>query len=156
MGLSNLVLPCDPCSDPAQHRRLMLYRVSPVKAGRYDDFDHRVQFVAPWLRDTQFGTASNHSLRYSDVPDAVFRIAFHGSEISWVHTAAANRGIAAVFVDGKTRGEIDLYSPQTQWQRRAVFQAPDKAHHIFEIRVLSRKNPQSTGGFVDVDALIVR
>jgi hypothetical protein len=125
----------------------MLYRITPVGAGRCDDFDHRVRFASEWSRDTQFADASNHSLTYSDIPNAAFRVAFHGAEISWVHTMAANRGIAAIYVDGRPRGEVDLYSPATESGR---------GDHIFEVRILNRKNPRSSGTFVDVDALIVR
>jgi len=134
----------------------LVFWPTPVTAGQYDDADHRVRFSGHWARDMQFGEAANHSITYSGLPGDRCRLTFRGSEIGWVHTKASNRGMGAVYVDGRLCGELDLYSPETVWQDRAVFSANGDGKHTFEVRILGRKNPQSSGTFVDVDALIVR
>jgi len=128
---------------------------TPVTAGQYDDADHRVSFLGDWTRGLQFPAAANRSLTYSETPGDGFRLVFRGSQVAWVHTKALNRGIAEVSVDGTPRGEVDLYSPTTVWQNQVVFTAPE-GMHTFEVKILDKKNPRSSGRYVDVDALIVR
>jgi hypothetical protein len=128
---------------------------TPAPPGQYDDFDPRIRFLANWSHDPQFAAAANHSLTYSDIPDAAFRFQFQGSAVCWVYTKASNRGIAQVFVDAVPRGEVDLYSPVTVWQARTVFGSPGANRHTLEVRILERKNPKSSGRYVDVDELIV-
>ena len=129
---------------------------APAARGEYDDFDPRIRFVANWSHDPQFDSAANHSLTYSDIPGAAFRFQFKGSAICWVYTRAQNRGIAGTFIDGIPRGEVDLYSATTVWQARTFFASPDEGAHILEVRILGKKNPGSSGIFVDVDELIVQ
>jgi hypothetical protein len=59
-------------------------------------------------------------------------------------------------VDGRLLGEVDLYSPSTLWQSESVFRGFGEGEHVFEIRVLNRKDPRSSGTYVDLDELIVR
>jgi len=128
---------------------------APTPPGRYDDFDPRIRFFAHWSHDPQFAAAANHSLTYSDIPDAAFRFQFRGSAITWVYTKALNRGVAEVRVDGESRGTVDLYSPDTVWQARTVFDGLGTGAHVLEVRILDKKNPRSAGRYVDVDELIV-
>jgi hypothetical protein len=129
---------------------------APAPPGRYDDFDTRIRFLANWSHDPQFEPAANHSLTYSDLPDASFQFRFKGSTVSWVYTKALNRGIAAVSIDGVPRGDVDLYSEATVWQARTDFTMADGGEHTLEVRISGRKNPSSSGTFVDLDELIVQ
>jgi hypothetical protein len=124
-------------------------------AGVYDDPDPRISFFGYWSHDAQFAQAANHSVTYSDVPGASFQFTFRGTAITWVYTKALNRGIAQVFLDGQPRSEVDLYAPDTAWQSRSVFRAAGQGDHVFEVRILNRPNPRSSGNYVDVDELIV-
>lgn len=124
--------------------------------GRYDDLDPRISYIANWSHDTQFPQTANRSVTYSDVPGAAFRLTFHGAAITWVYTRAANRGIAEVLLDGQPQGEVDLYAPATAWQSSSVFRAAAAGDHTFEVRVLNRRNPRSSGNYVDVDELVVQ
>jgi hypothetical protein len=124
--------------------------------GEYDDLDPRIRFVANWSHDLQFDSAAGHSLTYSDTVGARFRFKFKGSAIGWIYTRASNRGIAETYIDGLSRGEVDLYSPTTVWQARTVLTTPGDGEHTFEVRILGKKNPGSSGSFVDVDRLIVQ
>ncbi len=123
--------------------------------GRYDDLDPRVRFVRQWSHDTQFADAAHHSLTYSDIPSAAFQLTFRGSAISWVYTKALNRGMAEVLVDGKQQAEVDLYSAATVWQSKTSIQGLPAGEHTFEVRILGRRNPLSSGNYVDVDELII-
>jgi hypothetical protein len=142
--------------DAVQRAEAELRADPPAPPGRYDDFDLRIRYFAHWSHDTQFASASHQSLTYSDVPNASFHFAFHGSSITWIYTKALNRGMAEVFIDGQSSGEVDLYSPETIWQSSTSFRAPNDGDHILEIKLLARKNPQSSGAYIDVDELVVR
>ena len=128
----------------------------PVPPGRYDDLGLHIRYRSDWSHDLQFASAANHSLSYSDEPNASFQFAFRGSAVTWVYTKAANRGIAEAFVDGRSVGQVDLYSPRTVWQSRTVFGSLSAGKHLLEVKVLNRKNPLSSGTYVDLDELIVQ
>jgi hypothetical protein len=127
----------------------------PVPPGAYDDTDPHMRLREPWTRDPQFQEAHRHTLTYSDLPGAAISLAFSGSAITYVFTGASNRGIAEVWLDGRLRGTIDLYSPVTAWKSRRRFEGLGPGGHVIEIRVTGKRNPQAAGCFVDLDALIV-
>ena len=74
----------------------------------------------------------------------------------YVYTKAPNRGIALVTIDGSSTQTVDLYDPQIVWQARTRFGGLKTGRHQMEIRVLGRHNPDSSGNFVDIDALVGR
>ena len=53
-------------------------------------------------------------------------------------------------------GQVDLYSSESIWQSRTEFGGLSAGEHALEVKVLGRKNAQSSGSFVDVDELIVQ
>ena len=80
---------------------------------------------------------------------------FTGREVTWVYTAAQNRGTAEVAVDGAVRGRVDLYSPSVAWQAEFAVSGLPIGKHTLAVRILPEKNAASTGQFVDVDSLVV-
>jgi hypothetical protein len=127
---------------------------SAAPPGRYDDFDPRIFYYAHWTHGPDFTGAAHRSLTYTDIPDASFRFAFRGSKITWVYTKAYNRGFARARIDG-AESEVDLWGAGIAWQSRTVFELAENGVHTLEIKVLPKKNPQSSGNFVDIDELIV-
>lgn len=127
----------------------------PVPPGSYDDTDPHVHLREPWTRDPQFQDAYSHTLTYSNLPGAAISMAFSGSAIAYVFTAASNRGIAEVWLDGRLKSAVDLYSPITAWKSQRKFAALGPGGHVIEIRVTGKRNPRAVGSFVDLDALIV-
>jgi len=63
--------------------------------------------------------------------------------------------MAAVTIDGKPRGIVDLYGPAVEWQARTTYGNLNLGAHTIQIQVLGRKRPESKGSFVDVDAIVV-
>jgi hypothetical protein len=122
----------------------------PAPAGTYDDFDPRIRYFAHWSHDPQFDGPANHSLTYSDLPNAAFQFRFRGNAITWVYTKAANRGSVHVFIDGTPRGEVDLFAPETQWQSHTRFADLAAGDHTLEVR-----NAGKPGRYIDLDELIV-
>jgi hypothetical protein len=126
-----------------------------VPAGTYDDPDSRICLHAAWTRDTQFQNAERHTLTYSNIPGASASLSFQGNAVTYIHTLATNRGIAEVFVDGRLKERVDLYSPVTVWKSRTRYECLGAGAHVIQIRVTGEHNARACDSFVDLDALIV-
>jgi hypothetical protein len=72
-----------------------------------------------------------------------------------VYTNAPNRGLAAIIVDGVSKGTVDLYSPTVERQSSSRFCCLGTGKHVVAIRVLGQNSPGSTGQFVDPDGFRV-
>jgi hypothetical protein len=123
--------------------------------GTFDDVNNEIKYTGVWAHSS-FPAAANKTVSYSNDTGAVARLSFAGTEITYIYTKAFNRGVAAVKVDGISRGDIDLYSPKVVWQARKLFGGLTAGKHTFELIVAGRKQAAATDQFVDVDALIVR
>jgi bacillopeptidase F len=123
--------------------------------GSTDDTSSGIAYAGRWERGT-FRGAFNGSLTYSDVPGATARWQFEGTAFDYVYTKAFNRGLAVVAIDGSERGTVDLYAPAIEWQAVTTFGGLPAGRHTVEIRVAGRRDPASSGSFVDIDALAGR
>ena len=123
--------------------------------GIYDDFDPSILLRGDWERADEFEQAFRHTVTFTDIVGAEIRFAFEGSELTYVFTRAANRGIAAVTIDGAAKGTIDLYSVDPEWQSSVVFTGLGAGRHLLVIRVTGESRAGSTGKYVDLDALKV-
>jgi len=124
--------------------------------GSYDDTDLVISYWGDWTGGRQFDKAANGTVTFSNRRGDWFRFVFEGSDVTWFYTKALNRGRAEVFLDGASRGVVDLYSRATVWQARAVYTGLGRGMHTLEVRVLGEKDPAATDSFVDVDLLLVR
>jgi putative flippase GtrA len=127
----------------------------PLTPYGYDDPDERIEYSDDWYSDHQFAPPWGHTLVYTGQAGEWFRVTFKGIAIRYVYTAAANRGIAQVLIDGKEQKRLNLYSKDTKWQSWERFADFAPGVHTLEVRVTGEKDPQSSGTVVDLDALIV-
>ena len=121
----------------------------------YDDTSDSLAFQGDWARAQSFPQASGQKLSYSDAVGSSVRFAFLGSKVTYVYTAASNRGFARVAIDGHFKQELNLYSSSTRWQSVAVFNGLGTGAHTIELFVTGHARPESTGRFIDVDAFRV-
>ena len=126
-----------------------------LPAAADDDASPAVVYSGNWGAGA-FRSAFRGTLTFSDEPGAVARFSFEGTELQYIYTKAFNRGMALVTIDGSARATIDLYDPQIVWQAHTVFGGLKPGPHHAEIQVLGRRNPASTGDFIDIDALMGR
>ncbi len=126
-----------------------------ARPGFYDDTDPALLFLGDWSHDGSFRQPDRQTISYIDVPGAQVSISFQGSAFLYIFTMAPNRGIAAVTVDGKDAGMVDLYAPDIRWQQRRKFCCFAPGKHVAAVKVTGQYNPKSSGKFVDLDSFFV-
>jgi hypothetical protein len=90
-------------------------------------------------------------LRYSTAAGASASYTFTGTSVSWVAYRGANRGEAAVYVDGLYRATVNLHST-TYWARQIVYAVswPTSGTHTLKIVNLGTSGHSR----IDVDAFV--
>ena len=126
---------------------------APQASELVDDSDPKIQFEGSWAHDREFAETSGGTVSYSNVVGDSVCFRFTGAGIRYYYTGAPNRGMAEVRIDGRGAGVVDLYSPKIAWHRERRFENLGPGEHTFELRVLGRRNPASSGVYVDLDAL---
>jgi hypothetical protein len=144
--LAHLQLPCG----PPQERPAIV-----VSRGFYDDFDPALLFRGDWTKNSKFDGPDRHTISYSDIPGSEAQIVFEGNALTYEYTKAPNRGLAEVIVDGASKGIIDLYSSNIEWQTHTRFCCFLEGKHVAVVRVVGRANPKSTGLYIDLDSFTV-
>jgi hypothetical protein len=126
-----------------------------VPPGYYDDFDPAIRYRGDWTHSDKFDGPFVHTISFTDVPGAEAAFAFEGNAFVYMYTKAPNRGLAAITIDGVSKGTIDLYAPTVEWQASSRFCCLGSGKHVVVIRVAEQKSAGSTGQFVDVDGFRV-
>jgi hypothetical protein len=117
-----------------------------------EEGDPAVTYVGPW-QSAAPEYASNGSLRQANTSASRASFQFSGASVGWATTFGPNRGKAEVWLDGVKVRTVDLYAPLTSYRKLAVvINGVAGGNHTFEVRVLGKKNPLSSGTRVDVDA----
>ncbi len=122
------------------------------KCAKCDDTNWSIAYSGNWVRG-EFEQASHATLTYTNDPAAIARFSFEGTELRYWYTKVFNRGIAAIFIDGVSKGIIDLYSPTIEWQSSSVFGGLPPGRHTVEIHATGRHDPASADAYIDIDAL---
>ena len=135
--------PCEPEIEPAE------------KCTKCDDTNWSITYSGNWVRG-EFDQPWNATLTYTNDPAAAARFSFEGTQLRYWYTKAFNRGIAAVFIDGVSKGTVDLYSPTIEWQSSSLFSGLPPGHHTAEIRATGRNDAASADSYIDIDALEAR
>jgi hypothetical protein len=121
-----------------------------------DDLESRIHYAGRWAHAIIYPAAFRASLSYTEVAEADFQIPFSGTEMTWVHTQAPNRGQADVEMDGVAAGTVDLYTPGVHWQAMSTFRT-SPGSHTFRVKVRgNNKAAMANRSYVDIDCLIIR
>jgi len=127
---------------------------TPVPPGDYDDMSHSIEYEGIWASG-RYPMASGSTLTYSHGADDTAGLSFTGGGIEYWYTAAFNRGIAQVLIDGREKARVDLYAPSIRWQQKAALHGLGPGQHTIEIHVLKEKNIRSSDYYVDLDKFVV-
>ncbi|MDR3700177.1 MAG: bifunctional glycosyltransferase family 2/GtrA family protein [Candidatus Sulfopaludibacter sp.] len=139
----------------ANGRCLEVPAAPPVTPGTYDDFDPALRFHGKWVHSDEFPAAWQRTVSYTNTKGAQAALIFDGQGLTYVFTRAPNRGFAELLIDGVSRGVLDLYAPEAQWQSRYRVCCLAPGRHIAVIRALGQARKEATGRFADVDELVV-
>ncbi|MBS3974100.1 MAG: hypothetical protein KGZ89_04455 [Actinobacteria bacterium] len=90
---------------------------------------------------------------FSNTLGSAHSITFTGQRIELISDRDPFRGRAEVFINGTSRGIIDLYAPTTQIQQ-VVFSASNlpAGQNTIQVRVLGTRHPSARASFVVIDA----
>lgn len=102
-------------------------------------------FAATWL----YGGNS----RVTSVANSSFSFNMVGSTFTWTTVRCPMCGQAEISVDGAVLTTVDLYNPTWSVQYQQVISGLSAGNHNISIRVLSSKNPASTGYLIFLDSL---
>jgi parallel beta-helix repeat protein len=97
------------------------------------------------------------TLRYSSTAGQTisYRTSTATTSIGMVTYRGSNQGIAEVFIDGVSKGRIDLYSSTAQYQYVRAYSGLSSTVHTVVVKVLGQRNAASTGTQVRVDGFRV-
>jgi hypothetical protein len=99
-------------------------------------------------------TASGGTYRSSGTKGATATFKFTGTGITWVTRKGPFQGIASVAIDGKSKGNVDLYAATSQSFSQGYSGLSSKKHTIV-IKVTGTKDAASGNTNAAVDAFIV-
>jgi cell wall-associated NlpC family hydrolase len=128
------------------------FTVEEMLVPRFEEKDARIKRSGTWVGGTS-GLASGGGYVYSRQADAHVVVPFWGTAFSWIGVRGPSFGMAEVYLDGRSMGVVDLYSPVVSFGE-AVWSVSGlkDGYHAVVIRVLGRSSPASTSANVVLDA----
>lgn len=100
--------------------------------------------------------ATDGRYRISNASGATATFTFTGDNVTWITAKGPAYGKAEVFIDGTSKGQVDLYNATQVWQHQQGYTGLGAGSHTITIKVLGQKNASSTGYGVVVDAFAVK
>jgi 4-amino-4-deoxy-L-arabinose transferase-like glycosyltransferase len=95
-----------------------------VPPGYYDDFDPAIRYRGDWTSSDKFDGPFLHTISFTNIPGAEAAFAFEGSSLVYMYTKAPNRGLAAITIDGVSKGDHrSVFSEQSNGKPRPGFAA---------------------------------
>ena len=117
-----------------------------------DDRDVSVAYSGNWTHDP-ISDAYLRTFSYSNEKGDYAEIRFEGNAVSLISSLENNRGIAEIYLDGVSKGEIDLYSQTVKRQQTVFFSGElTEGEHVLRIVVKGEKNGNASACYVDIDA----
>jgi sialidase-1 len=114
---------------------------------------------ANWRTETSGDGRLPAKLLISDKPGAEFETTFEGSAVGIMYKAGPDGGIIECLIDGKPApaplNRIDTYHKSPHIQTRIITSGLDSSLHKLTIKVISEKNPKSSGHHIRLGSLLV-
>jgi hypothetical protein len=130
---------------------------------RIEDTNRSINYTGSWTIENAdkawSGTSANvgsGTAAYAVTAGAQAQFTFTGTSVAWIGYRGPLAGIAEVWLDGVSTGQIDLYSA-TEQVRAVVFAAANltPGSHTLRIDVTGQRNPAAVNAVVLVDAFDV-
>jgi bacillopeptidase F len=130
--------------------RVMKFLDSPTENTR-----ETIKYSSAWSAAND-ANATDGRYRISSSTGATVTFTFTGDNITWVTAKGPSYGRAEVFIDGTSKGQVDLYNATQVWQHQQSYTGLTAGSHTITIKVLGQKSTASSGFGVVVDAFAVR
>lgn len=101
-------------------------------------------------------SASGGTLRTNPTAGSTASLTFSGTSVGWVTVTGPGWGKAEVFIDGASKGVVDLYAVAVRYQTIKSYSGLASGSHTIMVKVLGTKNASSTANTVAVDGFVVR
>lgn len=129
--------------------------VPPPYSGWYSfESDHPLVTYSIPLQARQVVGASRGQYHRSENRQSAITFAFEGEGLRIRYVAARNMGIFEVSVDGVVIDTVDAYAPELLFPGTRVYFV-GSGSHLLTLRSTGRRNPQSEGAVVGLDAIQV-
>jgi len=99
-------------------------------------------------------SANGGFFRMSNITNDTVTYAFTGTSIKWITRKAPSMGIAAVAIDGISRGNYDLYSSSPVWNQQVLFDGLLSGSHKIVVKVTGTRNASATDVNVAMDGFL--
>jgi trimeric autotransporter adhesin len=127
-----------------------------ANAGRVEQNDPSLSYTGTWFLNSNPGQSGGSAVLATDA-GARATITFNGAGIRWLAYRDAWSGIANVYLDGVLQTSVDTFVAVDQPQTTAYeIGGLMPGTHSLTIEVTGKRNPQSGGSWVWVDAFDVR
>ncbi len=122
---------------------------------RYESHRDVIKYAGNWTIRGDENFSAGRAGFSSSAGDTV-QLDFVGQAIRWVGTTGPDHGYASVFINDLHHLDVDLYSRETQTMVE-LFAASGLAHgpHTIRVEVRGKKNVESSGSWVGIDAFDV-
>jgi bacillopeptidase F len=118
------------------------------------------QDTSPYVRygdwvGRESSNAAGGAYRLATTSSSSASLTFIGTRVAWITATAPSAGKAQVFIDGISRGVVDLYAERRTWGVRKSYSGLSSGSHIIAVRVLGTRNAESSKSNVVVDGFTV-
>jgi hypothetical protein len=107
-------------------------------------------------RTLKTSSAIGGSYQADYLANATFTLGFTGTSLTWYTVLGPAQGLAAVSIDGVTRGTANNYSSATRYQYPRTFGGLSSGYHYITVRVLGQRGSSAgSSTWVAADAFAV-
>lgn len=130
--------------------------VSSVECIRYQELDSRIQYLGGWSESGNNANNYTRSLLITNHQGDSMEFAFNGTAVTVLGMIDVNCGKADVYLDDVYQSTFDAYSDTAKY-RKGLFSAYQltAGDHKLRIVVTNQKNTDSTGYYINIDAVEV-
>src|SRR3972149_4606149 len=121
---------------------------------RFEESDPAISYIGAWS-SYPCASCSGGALKYSKQTNARAGFSFGGTRTKWLVTKGPMMGKAKVYLDGVSKGLLDLYNATTKYKQTLQATGLASGSHTVAIEVSGQKNANATDKIINIDAFEV-
>jgi hypothetical protein len=108
-----------------------------------------------WQR-AKSGAAQGGAYAVADLKGQTVKVPFRGTAVTLQLPKGSTNGKASVYLDGKLKKTLDLYSKHAAWGNKFTLKGLTNAKHTVMVKVLGKKNHKASNTAVILDGISVK